>query len=359
MKKTLIIVGIVILIGVAGYLAWKFLVPQNTAESPTPTGTESSLALPKNLSRVVDRSVSHVWASEAGDLFYATSEGTIFTRSAAGSESLISDEQSSPITAVFPSLDEKNILVAFGAGEERFWSILNNETKSWQPLPERVITAGWSPSGNQIAMLVEKGGTSSLDILNIQNKKVTTVLPSIAIKGVDLSWPLPGEIYLSEKPLAQSRSSIIGIDINKKTVRVVADNEMGLMVRWSPDGKTGIKLADGFLTLIDSSSRVLKIAPFGATIPSKCALSGAKIYCAVPVNIPNQSKFLDDYFMSKFLSRDIIVEWDTANDTIREILGESFPFDAKNLAVNEKKIIFLNSYDEKVYEYQLTEASGS
>src|SRR3989344_5502190 len=69
------------------------------------------------------------------------------------------------------SFEGKFALISIGRNSEALFSVFDFSKNSWQPLPEKTISAAWSPNKSSIAYLSDLGNISTINILDLDTKK--------------------------------------------------------------------------------------------------------------------------------------------------------------------------------------------
>ena len=149
------------------------------------------------------------------------------------------------------------------------------------------------------------------------------------------------------------------IDINKKTLIALGTEVNGLMMKWSADGKAGLQFSsqsegrEGRLNLINEQGAVQAVLDF-ITLPDKCFIFQPKIYCAVPESIPAKTVLPDDYLKRAVYFRDVFYQIDITQNSLSEILAGIEPtLDATRLNLVDNKLLFINRYDNGLYQLEL------
>ncbi len=170
----------------------------------------------------------------------------------------------------------------------------------------------------------------------------------------------PGKTFIIEKPSALTPSSIWEFNAKTKTLALIAEKELGLMMQWFMNGRWALRLNVNqarvpALVFIDTATRE-EIPLSVKTLPAKCAIAGKSpiIYCGVPLEIPPGIILPDDYLKRKFYSDDRIVKIDIQGTRMKELpIAGNNPLDIYNPAVIHNALFFINRYDEKIYTLPL------
>ena len=211
----------------------------------------------------------------------------------------------------------------------------------------------------------------------------------IRAEDLALYWIGANQIILSDKTSASYAGSVLSLDIKKKTLSTIIENNLGLQSIWNVPLGVGLVFTSkysgggGSVSLFDLSGVRLNGLNF-ITLPSKCAFfvqqqeasiqatttklasatqaaSGAAsstktLYCAVPRDQKKLgfSTLPDDYLMRALYTSDnfLAINLDTGNTT--PILTDtSQALDATNLKIFNGTLFFVNRYDNKLYAISL------
>jgi hypothetical protein len=369
-RKIIIIVVIVLSLAAAGlgvYFAWKksrqILTPPDAGQSAVEQAQLPPLA-EKKLKILSDQPIFNYWVYATGtqaEIFYLNQDGQIFKIKEDGEDEAVAAELMENLQSVKSSADGKYVLIKFGDRNFTEFAIFNGESKIFQMLPENTSAAAFSPDGKQIAYL-DRTGLFVKDLEGVK-PKVSKIL-SFNQKDHNLEWILPEIVVLTSKPSAFAKSSIWSLNIKNKAFQLLSPIEFeGLMVKWSVDAAVKNKLGlqfnsrlegrEGSLILINEKGEKQANLNF-LTLPDKCHFSEPQIYCAVPSEIPAQTVLPDDYLKRAFYSNDFIYQIDIAQNSFTEILSAGNPIiDAVGLRFIEGKLLFVNRYDNKLYQFNL------
>jgi len=373
MKRIFIIIVVIIIfiaVGFGVYFGWKkskeILTPP-MAEQGSPQGAASQTPEHQRLKILSDQPVFNYFIRQgigglatSSEIFYVNSSGQILKVSG-GEDEIISDRIVENFQGIEADKSGDRIIVKYGLQSAPQFEIFDLGKKIWQPL-SGISAATFLPDGTKIAYLENIKNSS---VSNLITKSLTGVKPVIAKilsinqKDFDLKWLTSNKILLVSKPSSQIVGEIWEIDINKKTMRLFADG-YGLMINWAKDNSLGLKFSvtqkgESELNLIDSAG-VAKASLGFSTLPDKCLIGLAKIYCAIPQNYNAVKAPLlpDDYLKKAVYFEDKIYEIDIKANSFLEIpIGAETVIDAVNLSLAGNAVIFMNRYDNKLYKLDL------
>ena len=404
-KKIITIIAVVlgiIAIGIGAYFAYKkskeILTPGAGVEQAGEFGIASGTAEKKKLQVVSDQPVFDYWAtggplvfindqtsatisvvakavnatstvtstqstatsslaSLEKQVFYFNKSGQIF-RAKDGEDEMVSDRIFENLQKIEANNDGLMVIVRYGSLTSPQLELFSLVSKMWQSL-EKVSAAAFSPDGTKIAYL-EAGVkiTSNLMIRDlVGKKKQTSKIFSLTQKDFDLNWFDNNKIILVQKPSYLYGSEFFSIDIKNKTISSFISGN-GLMLNWSKEnGEFGLKFesdikgANGKLNLIDKSGTNRANMGF-LTLPSKCSIGLAKIYCAIPQSYTSfqEPKLPDEYLKRAAYSTDAIYEIDINQNIFSGLYGETEPaLDIAHFTPFDSQLLFVNRYDDKVY----------
>lgn len=365
MKKLVVAIVVVGLLALAAYAGWRFFGRNGGAPAPTPTGEPTGtppIQLPtpvaSQIKTLTTNRVFSYWINRNTETtYYLTEEGEIYKLAQGGTEQKLSGQPIQGLRAVSPSPDGAMAIVSFGRGEQVFFSVFNSTRLSWQPLPSGSLAAAWDPTGTKIAYLERAGLGAALKILSLADAKIQEVT-KINVKDVELAWVAPKEIYLADRPSANYPGSILGVNLEQKTVRVVIRDEPGLMALWSQSIPRGIKFSlrgrRPVTEVIDGNGQPVGTWPFAPTLPVKCLIEYPLFYCGAPRSMGPRDVWPDDYLQRRAYSKDDVALWNASTSQAAIVIqAEQGPFDVTELSLLGNKLFFVNRYDGKLYEATL------
>lgn len=291
--------------------------------------------------------------SKTGNIYYLSPVGQVL-RISGGQEELVNSQTLSRLNRLTASPDGTLAIAKFSYPDFPTFSIFNTVTNSWQPLPAGTVAATWSPppaGGQEIAYLDAK----SLKTLNLTNQKTAEIL-KLTQKEAEIHWRPDAKILITNGlPSSELESQIWSINPANKTIAPFL-NEVGLAIKWSDDGKFGLRLKSvnqaPLLGLIDENSQTLAELTF-ITLPSKCLIKEKKIYCAVPKNLPERINLPEDYYKKAVYFEDSFYLIDLNTGGVSTIFNPESPIDAEHLELDGDRLLFKNRLDDKLYSLTL------
>jgi hypothetical protein len=308
---------------------------------------------------------------------------------AGGQTTLLSDSVINNFIAGAFSFDGKKILATFGESKNTLGSVFDVETKSWQPLPADIQNPSWSPKDYNIAYFSPAGTAMNLAILDLNNPKAKP-LPILKLNEQDLkiNWAGANQLLFSDPGSAGVKSSLWGFSLKEKTLTPILEDWPGLDFIWDGNSNQGLVFASnaskkgGWLSLVDKNGVVFEKLNF-LTLASKCSFgletkttstspvatttgrnaSGAEIItrfliCAIPRDTQKLGlrTLPDDYKKKAVFTTDDFYAINLSNGDVQAIFTDPTQFlDAESLKVFNKKLFFLNRFDQKLYAISLSE----
>jgi hypothetical protein len=291
------------------------------------------------------------------EILYFNPEGKII-KANEGEDEIFYSQTLENLQSVKASPDGKFVLLKYGDLNKPQFSLLNTETKVRRDLTN-ITAAAFSPDSKKIAYLEDTAPANLVikDLIGLKPK--TTKLLSISEKDFDLTWLTAEKILLVPKPSFEYESQLWAIDIKTKTLSLIVSGR-GLITNWSNDGKIGLFFRVGQnrqsqLSLIASSGAILGNLDF-VTLPQKCLLAEAALYCGLPQSYNSiiEPTLPDDYLKRAVYFSDAIYQIDINQNSFQLIFAQDEPaIDATHLSLLGRQLIFINRYDNKLYSLEL------
>jgi len=380
MKKTIIII-ISVILGISAlaagvYFAWskskEILNPPSISEQQSINSNqlpEQTLVAAK-LKIISDQPIFNYWimsqtatstvgtstvSSVSYQTFYFNQNGQIL-KIKDGEDEIIVAESIDGLQSIKPNVTGKLVLVKYGSFLSPQFSIFNAENKMWQPI-NNAVAAAFSPDGAKLTYFDKSNNLMIKDLIKIKAKE--TKIISLNQRDFNLNWLTTEKILLEPKPSYKVDDKIWAIDIKTKTISSFISGK-GLMVKWSNDGKLGLismiaRDNNIRLNLIDNKNVTKGGIDFYTSV-NKCWLNSQKIYCALPQehNLMKSPNLPDEYLKGGVYYKDYILSIDIAQNTFNYVLNSNdLAIDAINLSVSDNKLLFINRYDNKLYQLEL------
>jgi hypothetical protein len=399
MRRTIIIVGIVILLAILGIgLYFLFFAPKpaattgasgttgslpatgnqtgnssgNSGSNTNGLGNNGAPTIGKNFGVAASGSVLDYFVSPSGVVTIINADGTI-SQVANGQLSVLSQLAIQNISSASFSYDGAKALINFGSPTSPQASVFDVASKAWTALPVGMQSPAWSPSDYRIAYATNNANAAETFLTIDVSKAKPAPIAAITLHAQDLAvaWPAKNELAFYTKPSAYSAGTILTFNMQNKAVTPIASEIYGLMAEWNTtaqnsgsapaalifsSGQSGI---GGSLELVNNAGAMIENLTF-ATLPSKCSFAAATstpyLFCGVP---NNQDQFSiahlpDDYDQMALFTTDNLYRINLSTGAVDTILnGTSDNIDASDVKFFNNAFFFVNRYDQKLYEVSI------
>lgn len=396
MKRTIIIIGVLIIVIGIGALLYIFTRPgsspsanpgqtgslPNVPNQQLPTSTNGGSG-PSSTSQqfgiVSNDPVIDYYVDGQNNATIVQPSGVIETVTN-GQGTIISSSSIQGVTAASFSYDGKKVLVSYGAGSNPQSAVFDIATRAWTTLPQGMQSPAWSPYNYQIAYVTAGvNGTESISTFTVGSGAVhPSTITTMAIEDVTLQWPNKNTLVIADKPSAYAMGSAWFFNLTNKTLAPEITDYPAMEGIWSnTTGTTGLVFSGssgnvgGDISLVTPAGTQQPIT--FVTLPSKCIFSEAAaapsasgtiatstppgapsldLYCAVPRD--QQTFFLahlpDDYDQKMLFTSDDLYKMDTVTGSLTPVFSsQTQNFDAIDLKVFNDALFFINRYDHKLY----------
>lgn len=384
-KKTIILLSVVFLVvAVAGVTAVALLSRRPATESPPPeapglptasprtdgaappaasSGGPTAPVLTAKLTEASNTAVESATLNkeENSILYYQKDDGNVFavTFPAGGQEKISNTTVLGLIEAVWSP--KKDRAAVFYLDKEVLKGLVQIiSTSTITTLPTNIKSFSWSPTGDAMAYLIEKGEELQLITADRFGKKPITVFRT-QLKDLRLDWITTDKIALQTLPSGLASGYIF--TFNKKTgeFKKIIGPLPGLSSLWSPKGDrvlvsyTNQHGKAPVLRVYDSNGEeTYKLDP--KTLVQKCAWASDtnKLLCGVPKNAPSSSLWPDNYLRGELNTADIIASIDLERQEVKEVFGERL-FDVSNLVLthDQSHLFFIDRNTGRLWRLDL------
>jgi hypothetical protein len=272
------------------------------------------------------------------------------------------------------SADGEYVFVEYGEVRPLV-ALFDVEAREWNALEEDVHGPTWSPSGHRIAFVSRADTTGPSVIATFdaaQGPATARPIVKLHIQDAVLAWPQENALLLQEMSSGQVPGTAVLIDIPTRTASVIAHNQLGLMVNWSPYRNEGLlfrtneNLRGGAMFLYTNNGSVKREFQI-VTMPSKCVFSdieptstssklASTVICGVPVSSAViQSRYMpDSYLKNGFFMPDSLYRIDLETGAVDNLLLaagviEDYSLDVVSPKVFNDTLFFVNRFDERLY----------
>lgn len=347
-----------ILAGVAAIIALIYFGSRRIAQFVSDDGSSLNRVVGK-AEALSDEPVLDFWINEAaGEILAVNRDGQIIL-ARDGGDKIMSEQKIKSVGRILPSPNGRQIVVSFGNPSRPQFSLYSATTRLWRPLPLEVINLSWmtADGGDKIIAFVERPPYVSLEIINplAENFGRETIINDLALEGFDLKWLEPNTLLLHDRPSAlHSGAAVLALNLSGFELKPLIGPAAGLIVKWNPDNSWALKFSSpDALTIIDKEGGESGRVNF-VTLPDKCALVSAAMYCFVPKNFHGGVQLPDDYLKKGFYSQDELYKTKVpGGETERLQQEEDMEIDAYQPKFFRNQIIFINRYDQKLYSLTL------
>ena len=359
--KIIIIALIILAIGLGAYSAWIYLIAPGIGSS-TPELTEeqedASLTT-SSLQTLSNQAIFDYWIKN-NEVYAVALTGEIYRVSLSGQEEKIFPQEIQNLNQIKASADGSKALISFGYPNKETFAIFDTANKSWQPLPAEIIAAAWNPrDSSQLAVLRENNGQTVVSLYSLASKKMSDVI-RLNQYDLQIDWAALDEIYLVERPTNEAPTSIWAVHITKKTIRLLIEEELGLIVKWFNNGQNGLKFSKkqnaNVLEVINKNNQSENILPI-ISLPNKCAIGDKDIYCGSSFSFNNAS-LPDDYLKGKRFLPDSLYQipksLENLSLTIYSGEIEPIPLDVWRPEIKKDRMIFINRFNHQLYLLDLS-----
>ncbi|MBI4137724.1 MAG: PD40 domain-containing protein [Candidatus Sungbacteria bacterium] len=382
-QKKRIIYGaaIIIILGAAGFLAYRYLVPviivrpgseeerlrgRIPGEPGAPAAGEAVpeaagqgeeatvLTLEKALFQITDFPVVSPETNKTGNkvMFYKKEGGGLY-------EYDISQKKLEKIAAITvvglvealwsPVRDRAAVLYA---DQEVLKGFLHINASSTSALPEGLRGFSWSPDGKNAAYLGRRNRELNLSIADSSGRNARIVF-STPILDSQIEWITNDVIVFQTAPSGLAEGYAFVYSRATGLFTKLFGPLYGFSTLWSPDGSrvflstTNAAGKDLRSAVYDRSGKEVMRLPF-QTLPEKCRWADAEnLYCAAPAAIPASAILPDDYLRGEYNSLDQLVRVNIKEKSVQALPLEEERFDASDIAIspNQAYLFFVNRFD--------------
>jgi hypothetical protein len=333
----------------------------------------------KRFGVLIDRPVvAYFIQPTSSEALFVETNGAVGKLTKDGFESLSASPIENVLRASF-SFDGEKVLLTTGTRDAERSSVFDVENKTWSLLPEDVDNPVWSPIDYRIAYVRNVSGIAQVVITDIGSTSLkTTLLASLALQDLGVSWPASGKILLADKNSARIQSSSWTLDISTKSLAPFMQDEYGLSILMNGTASEAVAFTGtsagkgGLLTLRGSSGATEKYFSF-LTLPTKCTFGFATssldtavasssvivthpLVCATPLVASTFSNgaLPDVYDKKAVFTSDYFYKADASTGAINRFdIPDGTKVDASMLTFWGDRLYFVNRADMKVYFFNL------
>jgi len=392
-KKLIIYISAgIIILGVIGFILYRFLFPAQPAKEAvvpgrisggmpsasggittpqTPEeqirpetlkpGEEITVMDEQKLTRITDFPVIAPSLNKDEDkvLFYKKDGGDLWSSDFTG----LTQEKISNITIVgmieaiwSPVRDRAAIFYLDNESKKGF---LHIGTSSVTILPQDIKSFSWSPDGKNIAYLTQKNDRLNLNIADSSAKNPKTIFTS-PILDSQINWVTADKIAFQTAPSGFAEGFLFAFSRSAGTFNKIKGPLFGLDSLWSSDGSRILvnftnTVGRNFSAGIINSAGKEEFLFNSPTLAQKCVWADAKnMYCAVPKTVNPNTIWPDEYLRGEVNTSDRLVLIDLDQKAGQTIFNEG-EFDISNLTLTKNKshLFFVNRADGSLWVLKL------
>lgn len=287
--------------------------------------------------------------------FFLTKTGELKKNDGTGEFSLLSYTSYGIPLVVKQNASGTLAAVRFDSGSTYLYSVTKN---AWELLGNAISDFAFSPNGQSILALEERGGETTLvrfDTLTTSRRETTL----FRFGGVDLrlEWPSADRAVLSSVPSYFSEGIFTEINLQTRAFRIVAQGNglsiltslkspRFLMFRPETKAKTTASLYASDGTKLNTYNRFLLRAKCGASLVDPV------IWCGAPQLLPAGSfTFPDDYLKRALFTHDNLVGIDLSTGDFFSVPFSSDSYVDMFFVIHAgDNVFFINRLDGKLYK---------
>src|SRR3989344_5214423 len=144
MRRSIIILIVLIVVAGLGYIVWWYFQPAVFTPPPEPNPVVDG-SLGQSVAPLSPRQIFDYWINAQGGIHYVALTGQIYKLDARGNETELAPQTIADLDSARASFDGAALVVAFGAGPNKTFSLFRVADAAWQPLGEGVTAAAWDP----------------------------------------------------------------------------------------------------------------------------------------------------------------------------------------------------------------------
>lgn len=388
-KRTIFIALGVILLGIFGFLAYRYLLPDlivrpqetpggraggGVTQSPISEGIgegesgeggePSETPLPPQGQILTQLATFPVLGPRLNKeqnkvLFYKKEGGDLFSSDFAGQN----QEKISNLTVVglieadrAPQGDRAALFYLDGETKKAFLHIGTSTTGT---LPENITSFSWAPDGASLAYTTRRAALLELAVANNSGRNQKTIF-STPLLDAQMQWVSPSRFSFQTAPSGLAEGFLFLYESARGSFTRVAGPLFGLMNLWSPDGERVLAShtdpgGDELQFAVRNALGAVLFTPPFQTLPEKCTWANASVfYCASPGFIPASTVLPDEYLRGEFNSIDRLFRVDLTSEDVREApLEKSFDISELLLTKDESYLFFVNRTDGTLWSLKL------
>ncbi len=379
-KRIIYILILLIILGSAGFLIYRYLLPAAVTRprapgepvtgrvplrpgvlpTPAPPGIPPPFATPPaealkeaRLVRLTDFAIISPSLNKKEDaiLFYKKDGGDLYSSDFDGR----SLEKISNLTIIglFDALwsPERDRAVPRYLDGENIKTFLHIGTSSVRALPSGITSVAWSPSGTLLSYILPEELSATLVTTDRTGGKQQTLVET-PLRDATIQWVTDDKLIFETRPSGLAEGFVFSFSRKGETFTRLIGPAFGLTTLWSPGAS---KLLVSRTDERGKNLRLLVAEPSGktvwqtelATLPEKCVwLDAQEFYCASPTNILSSHVWPDDYLRGEIAGADRLFAGRVDTRNLHEIPLDGSLALANIIVTKDKKTLFFVKRDD-------------
>jgi hypothetical protein len=370
MKRLSLILALIVIAALLGGAYFFFTktpsvpaVAENSTDATgfLPAAEEEKPVLPAGLRILSETRVVDFWLDEGDRTIYAIGSDnalySIATEQIGAAEKIYDFDEG--LTDIIPSPLGDVVLQETRTDTGTSFAIISPALQSKIFLPANTVTAAWSPSGKEVAFVrgtAENSRTPAGLYRFVIATKKSSFIGALPLLDINMRWSTTDKIVLIEKTAAKITGRMFTYNLRNKTLTTEQLAGTGLRLRW---GSNGAAMAAVFGThptmfYLSPANKLSEIAD-AVTLPDKCAVGSAMLYCGLPNQALKKSGWLlpDDYDQGSIKTTDTLIKIDPVTNSIASSTQISIRADIYHPHVLGQVLYFVNRHDGKLYALDL------
>lgn len=238
-------------------------------------------------------------------------------------------------------------------------SFIQIASSSIAVLPQDINSFRWSADGKSVAFFTPRGGGLDLVTADAAGRNQRVVF-STPVVDMQIGWVAGDKVKLQTAPSGLAPGNMFSLSTTRGLLSKVKSDLNGLDSLWSPDGtrvllsNTDTEGKNLSLKITDANGQDIFTANL-PTIPQKCLWASLKeIYCALPVEVPPEMIWPDDYLQGRINTKDQIVLINLDSKVVYGVLAQPI-FDISDMTINKDQsyLFFINRADGNLWSLKL------
>jgi len=200
------------------------------------TAEATTLPVPDGLFQISNDVVLAPVADEAGQgiLYYHAENGFVSRADIESRQNTVISNSALPgLRDVIWSPNQNQVVTVFSGQARPIFQYFNYETRDHGSLPASVVSAAFSPDGNQLALIESFGDQNNVIISKTDGTSAQTILKT-HLAHISIAWPKTQALALTAKDDVGVATFYL-LSLEGGLTKII-DSESGLRTAWSHDG---------------------------------------------------------------------------------------------------------------------------